>query len=62
MSESALDKLKSEAKEKELARKAKSIQREQVKRKKTKHVQLMGVLYIEPLAPREPTIENIRVF
>lgn len=59
--ENALDKLKREARERKLERKAKIGKREQMEREKVEHVHLTIVAYIEPLALCEPIINEIRI-
>jgi hypothetical protein len=60
MNESTLDKLKKEARERELEKKVKTTMKEQVEREKTKHVCLTRAIYIKPLALHEPTIEKLK--
>ncbi len=58
MSESALEKLKWEAKEKELEKKTEVFRQEQVERESVEHVKLIGAIYVEPLASHAPTIDK----
>jgi hypothetical protein len=62
MSESTLEKLKQEARERELERKVEAFRREQVEREKVEQVKLIGVIYVELLASHAPIVEEIRIF
>jgi hypothetical protein len=62
MSESALDKLRREANERGFERKVEAIKKEQVEREGVKQVHLIGAIYIELVASREPTKEEIKIF
>jgi hypothetical protein len=62
MSESALNKLKREARERDFKRKAEVIRREHVEREKVEHVQLTRTIYVEPLALHEPIKEEVKIF
>jgi len=55
MSESALEKLKQEAREKKIEKKVEAFRREQIEREKVEHVRLTGAIYIELLALHAPT-------
>jgi hypothetical protein len=62
MNESALDKLKIKARNREFERKAKATKKEQVEGERVEHVHLFGAIYIEPLVSHEPTREEIIIF
>ncbi len=62
MSENVLERLRREAKEKEVQRKVEAFRREQIEKKRAKHVWLIGAIYVEPLASRTPTTEDIIIF
>jgi hypothetical protein len=62
MNESGLKKLKWEAREKELEKKAKAFRREQVERERVQHVKLIGAIYVEPLASHAPITKETRTF
>ncbi len=63
MNESAsMGKLKREAKQKELERKAENTRREQIYQEITKHVRLTKAIYIEPLASQKPIVEEVKTF
>jgi hypothetical protein len=62
MSESALEELKQEARERELEIKAKVFRWKQVEREKVEHVRLIGAIYVEPLALHAPTSKEIIIF
>ncbi len=59
--ENVLDKLKREARERKLEKKAKIARRKQVEREKAEHVHLIGMIYSEPLALCEPIAKDIRI-
>jgi hypothetical protein len=59
MSESALERLRREARE-EVEIKAEAFRREHIKKKRAEEVQLIGAIYVEPLATRAPTSEEIK--
>jgi hypothetical protein len=61
INESTLDKLKKEAREREFEKKVETTMREQVDRERAKHISLIGVIYIKPLALHEPTIEELKI-
>jgi hypothetical protein len=48
-SESALERLRWEAREKEVERKVKAFRREHIEKKRAKHVWLFKVIYVKPL-------------
>jgi len=54
MSESTSEKLKQEARKRELERKVEAFRREEVERERMEQVKLIGVIYVEPLASRAP--------
>ncbi len=62
MNESALKRLRQKAREKEVERKGETLRREQIEKEKTEEVQLTGAIYVEPLASRTPTTEEIKIF
>jgi hypothetical protein len=62
MSESTSEKLKQEARKRELERIVEVFRREQVEREKTEQVQLIRVIYVEPLASRAPIVEETKIF
>jgi hypothetical protein len=55
MSESALKRLRQEIKEKEVERKVETFRKEQIEKKKVKHVQKTGAIYVEPFVSHTPT-------
>ncbi len=57
-----MDKLKRKARERELEKKVEATRREQVERERVEQVRLIGTNYIEPLASREPIVEEVRIF
>jgi hypothetical protein len=61
MSESALNRLRREVKEKEVEREVEIFRKEHIEKKKTKHVQLIGAIYVELFASRTPTTKEIRI-
>ncbi len=62
MSESALDMLRREAREKEFEKKVEASRKEQIEKERAKWVHLTRTICIEPLASCEPIIEDIRIF
>ncbi len=58
MNESALKMLKRKVRKKEFEKKAEAAKKEQVERERVEHVCLTRAIYIEPLALREPIIEE----
>lgn len=58
MSESTLEKLKWEAREKKLEKKVEVFRRKQVERERVEQVKLIGTIYLEPLASHAPTIKE----
>lgn len=58
MNESVLEKLKQEARERKLERKAKAFRRKQIERGKMEEIILIRVIYVEPLASRAPIVEE----
>ncbi len=61
MNESALERLRWKAREKEVEKKAKVYGREQIEKEKVEHIRLIGAIYVEPFASTTPTIEEIRI-
>ncbi len=59
MSESVLKRLWQEARE-EVEIKDKAFNMEQIEKKKAKHVQLIKVFYVEPVASCTPTTKEIK--
>jgi hypothetical protein len=62
MSESTSEKLKQEARKRELERKVEAFRREEVERERMEQVKLIGVIYVEPLASRAPIAEETKIF
>ncbi len=62
MSESALKKLRREAKVKKYGKKTEVTRRKQVEKERVEQVRLIGTIYIEFLASWEPTKEEIKIF
>ncbi len=61
ISESALEKLRQETKEKELERKVEAFKREQIK-EKMKHVRLIGTIFVELLTLCVPIAKDTKFF
>jgi hypothetical protein len=59
---SVLDKLKIEARERELERKVEATKRVHVKKERVDQVCLTRVIYIEPLALHEPIAKEVTIF
>jgi hypothetical protein len=57
-----LERLRREAREKEVEKKVEAFKREQIVKKRIKHVQLIGAIYVELLTSCAPTIEEIKNF
>jgi hypothetical protein len=62
MSESALERLRWEVKEKEVERKAEAFRREQIEKERVEHVWLTRAIHVESLASHTRTIEGTKVF
>jgi hypothetical protein len=62
MSESTLEKLRREVREKESKRKVEVAKRKHVERERAQQVHLIEAIYIKPLASHEPTKEEIIIF
>ncbi len=62
MSESALERLRWEAREKGVGRKAETFRKKQIEKEKAEHVQLTKVIYVGPLVSRVPTTKDIWIF
>ncbi len=62
MNESALERLRWEAKEKEVERKVEAFRREHIEKKKKKQVQITGMIYVKLLASCVTITEEIIMF
>jgi hypothetical protein len=62
MSENTLERLRWEARDNEVERKAEAFKREQIEKKRAKHVQLIGAIYVELLASHTPTTKETKAF
>jgi hypothetical protein len=62
MSESTLEELKRETKERELKKKVATFRREQVEKEIVEEIRLTGGIYVKPLASHAPTTKGTRIF
>ncbi len=58
MSENTLERLRQEARKKEVERKAEAFKREHIEKKKVEYVQLTKAIYVELLVSHTPTIKE----
>jgi hypothetical protein len=62
MNESALERIRRETREKEVEKTVKAFRREQIEKKKTKNVRLIGMIYVEPLVSCTFIVEETKDF
>ncbi len=62
MSESALERLRTKVRKKDVERKVETFRREQIEKKIVEHVRLIGAIYVELLTSCTPTVEEIKFF